>query len=372
MSTKEKRKDFESKINYMVDEKIKEYLIAAKKKYLSDIRKIYENNDLEQEYLILENNNKIDFVEKEYPYYYEFLSIPLVNEKNIKEILDSIADSDKKYTVLYQYLTMNHKEINYLQTFSKINNFVNYTISHYSNLISRKEALERKIKEEISNKNIPKRLFDEFLSAYNDYKLYQISIQYRCHNLEGKVESRKLSEEDSLGSFLIDNGVQGQGMKLAALYEKYSSIQNSFLDNVISNIDTNNKKLEYLKNKISSIINPQRANQYNIISFNISKESYSFLEMVLFYSYKDSFDSNYNYDFSKKDKIKYNFEELEEQLESLLLPGKKKINDEIEFVTYQFEGFRNKHSDLLSSFLLHYPQTKLDDQKKQSLYKFNT
>jgi len=368
MSTEKKRIDFETTINYIVCEKLKQYEINTKK-YMSDIEKIYENN-LEQEYIILEKNNKIDLVEKKYPYYYDFLSIPLVKEQDIKEMLDSIENADKKYTVLHKFLTTKKEDIKYLKTISRINNFVNFTISHYSNLISRKEASKISIEAEISNKNIPKRLFEEFLSAYNKYELYKITNQYKCHYLDNKIESRELNKEDKLSCFLIDNGVQGQGMKLAALYDEYIKYQNSFLDSIVSKIDEDNKKLKYLKEKISEQINPQKANQYNIITFDISKENYSFLEMVLFYSYKDSFDSNNNYDFTKRNRIKYNLEEIEEELEGLLLPGKKMFNNKIEFVIYQFEGFRNAHSGVLISFISKYPQTTLNEQQKHILFEF--
>lgn len=45
-------------------------------------------------------------------------------------------------------------------------------------------------------------------------------------------------------------------------------------------------------------------------AFDCSTENYnSFLEMVLFYSYKDLFNEKFELDFFKKDKIKYNLED---------------------------------------------------------------
>ena len=125
-----------------------------------------------------------------------------------------------------------------MQTFSSINNFVNYTIEHYSNTISREEARSRKIKDELKN-NIPKNLFNKFLKAFNEHKLYEIATQYECHNFKFKL--RKFSEEDPLSNFLIDNGIQDNGMQLASLYQKYMSFQNNFLENVIENISHNYK-----------------------------------------------------------------------------------------------------------------------------------
>ena len=44
---------------------------------------------------------------------------------------------------------------------------------------------------------------------------------------------------------------------------------------------------------------------------------------MIFYLYKDSFDSIDKLDFSKRNKIKYNLEKIEEELEGLRLQGKK-------------------------------------------------
>jgi hypothetical protein len=89
--------------------------------------------------------------------------------------------------------------------------------------------------------------------------------------------------------------------------------------------------------------------------------------MLLLYSFKDSFDENFNYDFSKKDRIEYNLEAIEEQLELLLLREKKMFTDKLEFVIYQFEGFRNQNSSILMTFISNYPQKLLDEDQKRIL-----
>ena len=375
MSEPNQRNEFENDINSLVEKYIADYAKNCQI-YHNNIENISSNN-LEMEYKILERENMLDKVEIKYPFYYEFLSIPLVTENDIKEILKSIEDVEKKYPVLCSYINANKKDIEYLQAFTQVNNFVNYTIEHYSNNISREEAKKRKINDELVSKNIPLNLFKEFLKGFNDRELYKIATQFECHNLKDKIELKKFSKEDNLSNFLIDNGVQDYGMQLAALYHKFILFQNTFLNNVIYNIpDSNNtgvEKLGYLKEKIKQEINPQKANKYNILSFDISTENYnSFNEMVLFYSYKDSFNENFEFDFSKKDKIKFHLDEIEEQLEYLLLPGKKKFNNKIDYVIYQFEGFRNQNSSILSAFINKYPQKKLDEEEKKILYDFRS
>ena len=84
--------------------------------------------NLEAKYIILEDAKIIVNFEFQFPYYYEFLSISIVEENNLKEKLYLIKDVESQYPVLCSYLNTNKKDIEYLQTFSKINNYVNYSI----------------------------------------------------------------------------------------------------------------------------------------------------------------------------------------------------------------------------------------------------
>ena len=365
MSKVEQRNDFEIKINKIIENAIKKYKGNAEI-YNNKINKL-ETENLEPIYIILEKDDIIQNVSIQFPYYYEFLSIPIVSENQLKDALQRNKNSKHKYPVLWAYLNSSKKDIEYLQTFSQINNFVNYTIDHYTNQISRENAKKIKIKEELDNKKIPINLFKEFLKGFNESGLYKIADRYECHSLKDFLNG-KLSEQNNLADFLIDNGVQGYGMQIAAVYQKYISFQNTFLAQIINNIPDEKKNLTYVKKKISERINPQKANKFNIISFNIKGESYeSFIEMLLLYSFKDSFDEKFNYDFSKKDRIKFNLEAIEEQLELLLLREKKMFTDKLEFVIYQFEGFRNQNSSIVTTFISNYPQKLLDEDQKRIL-----
>ena len=204
MSTPEQRNIFESNFEDFINSSIKNYEKNSKE-YIKNIDNMKDIN-VEIEYKILETDSMLSSIEDIFPYYYEFLSIPLVKENDIKDLLKSIENAEKKYPVLCSYLNINKRHMECLQTFSQINNFVNYTIEHYSNAISREEARNKKIIEEIKNKNIPTNLFNEFLKAFNDNKLYEISNQFDCHAF--KFVLRKFSKDDPLSNFLIDNGVQ--------------------------------------------------------------------------------------------------------------------------------------------------------------------
>ena len=209
----------------------------------------------------------------------------------LKDIINSDKDAQKKYPVLYSFLNVNFEKMGYLQSFREINDFVNHMIEQYSYKISREEAKQIKINDELK-RNIPTSLFKNFLEAYNNCELYKISNRY----IKRELPPIKLSEENCLSYFLIDNG-DYSGMYLAAIYENLILIQNQFLKSIIENIDKNNnkmnlKKFEYFKEKINKKTSIQKANEYNILSFDISTENYSSLnELILFYSYKDSFNN---------------------------------------------------------------------------------
>ena len=215
------------------------------------------------------------------------------------------------------------------------------------------------------------KLFDDYLNVFNKNKLYLIGDRFGCKEL--KFEKRELNENDCLAFFLIDKGVQSYGMQIASIFQKFINNQNTFLRNIFDNILPENHKLNLLKNKIiKNPIDIQKANKCNLISLNIKTENYqSFNELLLLYSYKESFDKDNHLTFEKSNKIYYNFEQIEEELENLLLPEKKLFTDKIYPVIYQYEGFRGEeNSSILPSFIASNPQKDLNDTQKKILYKF--
>ena len=155
----------------------------------------------EIDYNILENNTIIQNAEIQYPFYYEFITIPLVEKNYIKDIINSDKDAQNKYPVLYNFLNANFKELGYLQSFRKINNFIKHMIEVYSYRISRYEAKTIKIKDELCRRDIPENLFENFFDAYNTYELYKISNRY----IKKELPPKRLCREDYLSYFLIDN-----------------------------------------------------------------------------------------------------------------------------------------------------------------------
>lgn len=54
-----------------------------------------------------------------------------------------------KISILFIYLNADEKNIEYLQSFNQINNFVNYSIENYYNVFSKDEAGNKRINSEI-------------------------------------------------------------------------------------------------------------------------------------------------------------------------------------------------------------------------------
>ena len=161
-----------------------------------------------------------------------------------------------------------------------------------------------------------------------------------------------------LYSFLIDNRDNAYGMQIAAIYQDFTAIQNTFLNKIKPKINKNDR-LKYLVKKMDEKIPPQKAKKCNIISFKIISENYNtFLQMLLLYSYKDEYGN-----------IKYDLNAIENDLESILLP-EKKIFDENIYVIYQYESFRNNNSSIIPNFCYNYPQVELNEKEKQDLYNF--
>ena len=351
----------ELKIKYIVDKK--EFLNIKKltKEYF--LEELFKEIDFN----ILENDNMIKNIEYKYPFYNELLSIPIVKENNIKEFFKRDENAKRKYPILYSFLNTNKENLKYLKSFKEINNFVNYMREKYSYKISRDEAKYIKIKDEINKNNIPADLFNNFYKVYKQFELYKITDKY----IKSLLPPRELSKEDSLSFFLIDDGELGHGMYLAAIYEKYILIQNNFLNDVIESInnsnDSNNKNLEYLKEKINEEINIHKANEYNILSSDITNEY--FYSLIFFYSYKDSFNNNFDFEHSKKITVNFNLEEIEEKLEYLLLK-KRKFKNNIDFVIYHNEEFRSDNSSILSTFFSKYSPKKLNQLEQKFLHNF--
>ena len=302
-------------------------------------------------------------IDNKYPYLYDLFSVNTISIDRLKNILDSIDNACDLYPVLFNYFETNKESIEYLQNINLMNDFVIFTIENYSYQIDRERAKNTKMSLEVKNKKIPEKPFQNFKIAFNDHKIYKRELQYNCHPLKNLIEEKELDEKKDpslpLFSFLIDNGEYGHGMQIAAVYQDFIKIQNKFLKNIKAKIEKNERLKNFAK-KMDNKIPPQKAKKCNIISFRINTENYnSFNQMLLLYSYKDKY-GNINYDLNA----------IEEELENLLLPEKKILDDNQLYVIYQYESFRNNNSTIIPDFCDNFPQKDLTNSEKEELYNF--
>ena len=356
MDKVKERTSFENNVNNLIKNITVNYTYL-KKNYLdmkNGIKDIYKDP-------ILGNDPNVN---SKYPYFTDLLSINTVSKSHLIEILNSMENTSELYPALISYLETDEKNIEYLQNITLMNEFVLFTIENYSYQITREEANSKKMSSEVRNNKIPAKPFENFKKAFNDHNIYLNSIQYDCKNLPEKgLVLKKLDEkkDDSLvlSSFLIDNGACNHGMQIAAAYQDFIKIQNTFLNNIKSRIE-NIESLKYLVNKMEHKIPPQKAKKCNIVSFKINTENYSsFLQMLLLYSYKD-LDGN----------IKYDLNTIESELENILLPEKKILDTNQMFVIYQYEAFRANNSSVIPQFCEKFQQRELTDNEKLKLYDF--
>jgi hypothetical protein len=353
MKTAEERNEFEKQFTKIVDDHIINYSKLSEN-YLK-VCNIYEGTSKDPILGFPQN------IEDIYPYLYDLFSIRIVSKKGIIEIIDSIEKSNDLYPALYYYLHTNEDTVNYLQNINLMNEFVLFTIENYSYQIDREKAKNLKMSSEVKNGKIPIGPFNNFKLAFNEHNIYLKELQYNCISLKGinKIKLDEISDPSiPLYSFLIDNGDFSYGMQIAAIYQDFSKIQNSFLQNIKPKINKI-ERLKHIVKKMEEKIPPQKAKKCNIISFKITSENYnSFLQMLLLYSYKDIYGN-----------IKYDLNAIENDLESILLPEKKLFDDNI-YVIYQYESFRNNNSSVIPNFCENFPQIELNEKEKQSLYSF--
>ena len=351
MKEPDERKKFEDQFNKIINENIKSFPNLSQN-YL----KVYK------EYNNVYSHPILGYPPKDlYPYLFDILSIETVSKNGIKDFINSI-ENPNDYPVLINYLNTNEELIQYLQNINLMNDFILFTIENYSYQIDRETAKTIKMSSEVKKEEFPKESFKKFKLAFNEHKIYKKSLQYGCHPLIDKITIKKLDEKiDPLSSFLIDNGEYGHGMQIAAAYQDFISIQNTFLNNIKEKLkNKSNERIQHLIKKMEQKIPPQKAKKYNVIPFKILTENYNgFNELLLIYSFKD-----------ENGEMIYDLNNIENELMNFILPDKKLFDENQLYVIYQYESFREKNSNVIPEFCAKFPQIELNENEKMQLYDF--
>ena len=311
-----------------------------------------------------------------YPLFKFLYLYSLPKNPEILTIIDSNNLSKNKYPLTLQVLKheLDSKDISSLWYLPKINKKLNHLIDSYSYKISRDEALKKTIKEEF-NKGENNLFVINNLKYNNDVKQYMKEIinlfkmfnkehlQWGCHELKKMV----IDSDSSLSSILLDDSEPGY--YLASIYKKLIEYQNLFLDNII-NCNSQNGLLHCFVKQLKNEIMVQDATKNEIVKLKISENEknniklYSNLDEIIFVNTSnDPFINKFNYE----------LDQIEIELGNLILPGIRKFkstDDELRFITYTFEGYRGKNSNILTNFNEKYPPVDLTQNEKSMLHYF--
>ena len=324
--------------------------------------------------------------EKKYPYfkYLSYYTYPNIN--NLYNIIQSNDNYKNKYPLTYNILKYNissdkeigedsPKSIDLLRYIPKINKKLNYLIQNYSYKISRSDASERTIKDEYYKKdnnlfvlkNInkkDKKVNDYLKDVINLFKKFKnVNLQWGCH----KLQKMELSSDSNLVTILLDDNEPGY--YLSSIYKKLIEYQNVVLDNII-NCNSQNGLLHCFVRQLNSEMMIQDATDKEIIKFDFEDNNnnniklYSSIDELIFINTINN---------SHINKFEYELDQIEIELGNIILPGVRKFkssDDELRYITYMFEGYRGKNSNILTNFNEKYPPQDLDYKEKQILNKY--
>ena len=321
----------------------------------------------------------ITFYQNREPYhYFKYLyiySLPKISE--VINIIDSNNNFKNKYPLTLKMLKFpekDNKNISLLKYIPTINKKVNHLINNYSYKISRDEASKKTIKEEYNKKE--NNIFkinninpDEDINTYmrdlfNLFKKFKnIPLQWGCHPLAQMT----INSDSVLCSILLDDNEPGY--YLASIYKKLIEYQNLFLDGII-NYNSQNGLLHCFTKQLKSEIMIQDANINEIVKLNINENEKNNLklysdidEIIIVNTSNDPFTNKFNYE----------LDQIEIELGNIILPGIRKFkctDDELRYVTYMFEGYRGKNSNILTNFNEKYPPKELTQNEKNILHYF--
>ena len=355
--TSDKRKAFETAFTQYITNSLSMY---------NEYQKSYRSKNAE---LLKTTTNSVRGIIQEtvppdeilsYPYI-KYLIVPKYPDRqSIINILDSEGN---KYPITSDYLKNNEK-ILLLEHLNNLNPLAKLLINKYSYKISREEAKQRSIIEELNliGNNFNKEHLIQFIESFN--QMVGQGEQINC-DATSDVDLR-LDEKKKLAYFLNDDGELHYGINLANIYNKLITIQNEFLDLAVRKLDTK-ENLGFFKQQVNKDIYIQDATYSEIVNFNLDNSCFSSFESIIYmYSWRDCFNDDYTINYNNYSNITYNLQGLENELARTFLPGKRKFKVEQKFVVYKNESFTGDRSTLFYNFIHKYPQKNItyDEGKK--------
>ena len=361
LSTKEDAIKFEAEINNIIISKITD------KKLVSNIKKINDDSInasiLSSKSIIQEVFPYDRYPEKDFPDFKYFYILDFPSKEHFIKTFNSKEKNKGKYPILNSIINNEdiYWQIELMQYLPKINKLCNYMINYVSFKYSREEAKNILIKDSISDEDF-QNLLQEFIPIYK--KIRPHIKQEGCHEF-GELYLEINEKSVSLSDLCVDSGEMGFGLVLLAMYKEMSSWQNSFINEVLN---SDNIQLKNYKDLFSSKIMIQDCDSEQILNLPRfdseiilrNDKNVTLFEMIVDNSYR------------KESEVIYNYDEIEEELASYILPKIKSFKLEFRKVVYQFECFIGDRSSLIVNFLEKYQTRDLTENELNAVVSYIT
>ena len=310
--------NFELAIDRIIEEKINDK--NAINEYIKYNNLMTQNEIFTHKSIILGKDIYNMNIYKEYPDMKYFCKTKLPEINDFEKDFKSLEENKEEYPII-NFLFDKNSNIKYLSYLPTINKLCNHVINYCSYRFSREEAKVKLIKNEIK---IDDKLIDDFIDIYN--KLRPIIKRYECHEFKdknGNLYFNDLRNEQILSNFCVDIREFNYGMVLASLYKEMINWQNQFINIVLNSKNKyHNNYSDLFKQKIMI----QDCNENDIVKF----PSNDIINEIIV---KNSCQKNYGI-------ISYDFNLIEEELASIILPSIKKFysdndNNNLRYLIYQ-------------------------------------
>ena len=300
------------------------------------------------------------YSDNQYPYLRYFYTSEFPNKKHFISEFNQISLKKEKYPILDIIVNAHdiQEKILLMSNLPFINKICNNMIKLCSFKYTRDEAKQKKIKYEIiDDKEINNNSLSNFKEIYE--KLVSYLKKEKIFNFEVKLD--KLPDELVLSDLCVDSSEKNYGYILFLIYKSMIKWQNSFIDNLR---DSKNENIERYKELFESAIMIQDYEEDQLLQLPkfedefklkkkeiINNENIDLMDLILTNSYR------------KENIIFYNYDEIEEQLASSILPKIRRFKSDIKTVIYQYETFLGNRKGIITEFINKYKQRKLSEEE---------
>ena len=258
-----------------------------------------------------------EYSETNYPYYKYLLYCTYPNLEILKNQLEYVDNDHNKYPIINAYLNREKNEKEILEVLPIFNEFTNKMLNNYSFKITRKEAENRPLKDEIIYIE-NKQLCDDFIKSWND-KLKDIILIENDNDNDNKKIKKELKAGLTINYFLVDEFCRENYLYNA--YKKFIERQNNILEPILNKLYQNGLFFE-LRELINNPIDVYNATANEIINFNNITKS-KLYNLLYTYSFRDISINQKKIDYIKYKNIEFNLQNIENNLGDILLHNKR-------------------------------------------------